>query len=114
MTVNELSQKLDLRIIAGTPKILTKTVSGVYTCDMLSYAMAKVNQGDVWITVHTNLNVVAIASLTDCACVLIPDNIEIDDQTIERANEKGVSLLLSEKSAAVLCYEIYETIKDIR
>ncbi|MGI6085043.1 MAG: DRTGG domain-containing protein [Acetivibrionales bacterium] len=112
MTVNELSRKLELNILAGTHENLSKTVTGIYVCDLLSYAMAKVNQGDVWITVHTNLNVVAVASLTDCACVLIPDNIEIDDQTIERANDKGVPFLSSTKSAAELCYEIYETIKD--
>lgn len=113
MTVNEISQKLDFKIIAGTSELLTKNVSGVYTCDMLSYAMAKVNQGDIWITVHTNLNVIAVASLTDCACILIPDNIEIDNQTIERANEKEVIILTSGKSAAELCYEIYKTLKDL-
>lgn len=112
MTINELSRKLDLKIITGTSHEMEKAVSGVYTCDLLSYAMAKINQGDVWVTVHTNLNVVAVASLTDCACVLIPGNIEIESQTIERAAEKGVTLLSSAKSAAVLCYEIYRLIKD--
>lgn len=112
MTINELSRKLDLKIITGTSQGLKKAVSGVYTCDLLSYAMAKINQGDVWVTVHTNLNVIAVASLTDCECVLIPENIEIDDQTIERAKEKGVTLLSGTKSAAVLCYEIYRLIKD--
>jgi hypothetical protein len=50
--------------------------------------------------------------LTDCACVLLPENIEIDKQTIERASEKDVTILSSAKSAAVLCYEIYKIIKD--
>jgi len=112
MTINELSQKLDLRIITETPKKIGKEVTGVYSCDLLSHAMAKINEGDVWITVHTNLNVVAVASLTDCACVLIPENIEIDKQTIERATEKEIVFLSSPKSAAVLCYEILKLIKD--
>ncbi|HHU90677.1 MAG TPA: AraC family transcriptional regulator [Clostridiaceae bacterium] len=112
MTINELSQKLDLKIITKTEKNIEKEVTGVYSCDLLSHAMAKINEGDVWITVHTNLNVVAVASLTDCACVLIPENIEIDNQTIERASEKDVMLLASEKSAALLCYEIFKLIKD--
>lgn len=112
MKIKDLSQRLDLTIISSTPKSLDNTIKGVYTCDLLSHAMAKINQGDVWITVHTNLNVVAVASLTDCSCVLIPENIEIDDQTIERALEKDVTLVSSVKSAAVLCYEIHRLIKD--
>ncbi len=112
MTINELSQKLELKIISATTQNMEREINGVYTCDLLSHAMAKINQGDVWITVHTNLNVVAVASLADCACALIPENIEIDDQTIERAQDKDVTLLSSVKSAAVLCYEIYRLIKD--
>lgn len=112
MTINELSQKLEFKIISATSQSIEREVRGVYTCDLLSHAMAKINEGDVWITVHTNLNVVAVASLTDCACVLIPENIEIDKQTIERASEKDVTILSSAKSAAVLCYEIYKIIKD--
>ncbi|NLO99149.1 MAG: AraC family transcriptional regulator [Clostridiaceae bacterium] len=113
MTINQLSQKLDLKIVSNTPKTTEKAVTGVYSCDLLSHAMAKINEGDVWITVHTNLNVVAVASLTDCACVLIPENIEIEKQTVERAIEKDVILLSSDKSAAVLCYEIFKLIKDL-
>jgi len=112
MTINELTHKLGLKIITEIPKKMEKKVTGVYTCDLLSHAMAKINEGDVWITIHTNLNVVAVASLTDCACVIIPENIEIDKQTIERASEKEVVFLSSEKSAAVLCYEILKLIKD--
>ncbi|NLE26409.1 MAG: AraC family transcriptional regulator [Clostridiaceae bacterium] len=112
MTISELSQKLELKIVSATPQNMEREVKGVYTCDLLSHAMAKINEGDVWITVHTNLNVVAVASLTDCACVLIPENIEIDDQTIERASEKDVMIFSSTKSAAVLCYEINRLIKD--
>lgn len=112
MTIHELSQELGLKIITDTPKKMEKVITGVYSCDLLSHAMAKINEGDVWITVHTNLNVVAVASLTDCACVLIPEDIEIDKQTAERASEKEVVFLSSAKSAAVLCYEIFKLIKD--
>ncbi|NLX64675.1 MAG: AraC family transcriptional regulator [Clostridiaceae bacterium] len=112
MTINELSHKLGLKIITEIPKKLERKVTGVYSCDLLSHAMAKINEGDVWITIHTNLNVVAVASLTDCACVLIPENIEIEKQMAERAAEKEVVLLSGAKSAAELCYEIFRLIKD--
>ncbi len=111
MTVKEMTQNLGYKIINEADS-LNEAVTGVYTCDLLSHAMAKVNKGDAWITVHTNLNVIAVASLTDCACVIIPENIEIESQTVERASEKGVSLLSCPKSSALACYEILSAIKD--
>lgn len=112
MKVHELAQKLGLKIITRGENIQEKEVSGVYACDLLSHAMAKVNQGDIWITVHTNLNVIAVASLSDCACVLIPESIEIEEQTIKRAEEKGVILLSTPLTSANICYEIYKIIKE--
>jgi len=113
VTVKELAQMLGYKIINKSDSI-NKKVTGVYACDLLSHAMAKVNEGDVWITVHTNLNVIAVASLTNCACVMIPENIDIEDQTVERANEKGVALLSCSKSSALICYEILSALKDMR
>jgi len=113
MTVKELAEKFNYRIV-NTPDSINRQVTGAYACDLLSHAMAKINEGDAWVTVHTNLNVVAVASLTNCACVIIPENIEIENQTIERANDKGVVFLSSSKSAALICYDIINAIKDVR
>ena len=114
MKVLELSQKLGYKILTEDPAPLEKEVTGVYTCDLLSHAMAKINQGDVWITVHTNLNVIAVASLTDCACVIIPEEIEVEEQTLIRAKEKGIAILSSSISAAKLCYEITDSIRELQ
>jgi hypothetical protein len=117
MTVNEMAQKLGYKTVNNQDSVAEKMstpVTGVYACDLLSHAMAKVNEGDVWITVHTNLNVIAVASLTNCACVMIPENIDIESQSIERANDKGVVLLSSSKSAAHICHEILSALKDMK
>ena len=68
--------------------------------------MAKLDP-NVWITIHTNLNVVAIASLTDVACVLVAESIEIEEQSLARAVEKQVVMLSSAKTAAELSFELY-------
>lgn len=112
MTVKEIAQKLGCKIV-NESELINKQVTGVYACDLLSHAMAKVNQGDAWITVHTNLNVIAVASLTDCACVIIPESIDIEELTIERANEKAVVILSCSKSSAHICYEILSSLKEL-
>lgn len=110
MTVGEMALGQGYLVIVGEEEQLKQDVSGVYTCDLLSHAMAKVEQGEVWITVHTNLNVIAVASLKDAACVMIPESIPVEEQTIERARQKGIVILSSDKSASQLCYEILSLI----
>ncbi|NLU53568.1 MAG: hypothetical protein GXX10_11990 [Clostridiaceae bacterium] len=111
MTVEELAAKYGYKIATGSNENLKNDVSGVYACDLLSHAMAKVNSGDAWVTVHTNLNVVAVASLTDAACVIIPENIEIEQATLEKAVEKGVVFLSTSKSAAHICHEVLSALE---
>lgn len=113
MTVEELAKKLNYKIVSGEAETLKSAVTGVYACDLLSHAMAKVSCGALWITVHTNLNVVAVASLTDAACVLIPENITIEQQTIERALEKGVVFLSSPSSSAQVCHEVFSLLGTV-
>lgn len=112
MEVNILVQRLGCKVLTEGPEVLEKKLADVYTCDLLSHAMAKLNQGDVWITVHTNINVIAVASLTECGCVIVPENIRVEEQTIKRAEEKGVAVLSSNLSAAKLCFEIIKIIKE--
>lgn len=90
MTVKELMQKTGWEIIAGTP---AADITCAYVCDLLSWVMAKGREGTAWVTVQTHLNVVAIASLHDFSCVIIPDGIPVSGETIAAANEKGVCLL---------------------
>jgi len=113
MTVRDLIEKLGCRLAAGDEKLLDREVTGVYSCDLLSHAMAKLNPGNAWITVHTNLNVVAIASLTDAACVVVAEGIEIEEQSLSRAQEKQVVMLSSPKTTAELSYDIISLLRKV-
>jgi hypothetical protein len=100
MTVREFASQNGYRVVTADSAAMDRTVTGVYACDLLSWAMVKVNAGDVWTTVHTNLNVVAVASLTQAACVVIPESIPIEASTVERANREGVPMLSASHGAA--------------
>lgn len=113
MTVEELARDMGYKIVSGDDQSLKTRITGVYTCDLLSHAMAKVISGYLWVTVHTNLNVVAVASLTDASCVLVPENIAIEQQTLERAAEKGVVFLSSASSAAKVCHEVLTALEKV-
>lgn len=111
MTLANLIDKYGFKVLTNSNEYLSRTVTGAYACDLLSHAMAKLNMGDAWVTVHTNLNVVAVASLAEAACVIIPEDIEVEQQTISRAEEKGVVILSGSASSAEICYEILSELR---
>ncbi|MBQ4601429.1 MAG: hypothetical protein IJB24_01085 [Clostridia bacterium] len=103
MTVNNLIEKLDLEVLNLAEG--DREITGGYVGDLLSWVMGKAESGDMWVTIMTNINVVAVASLVDIACVVIADKAEIDPEVIEKARVQGINLLRSAKSAYQLCNE---------
>lgn len=107
MTVKHLVEKLDLKVVAGEEGT-DKRVEGAYICDLLSWVMSHAEKGNVWITVQTNVNIVAVAVLTEVSCIIVPENIEIDNQTIHKANQEGIPLLSSTLSGYQLACKLNE------
>lgn len=98
MTAAELAEKLNLRIAAGA-KGGEKRVSGCYMGDLMSLAMAKVQEDNVWITIQTNLNVVAVAALAEAGCVILAEGCVPDGNMAEKADQEGIPVLCAEQSA---------------
>ncbi len=103
MTVNSLIEKLDLEILNLAEG--EREITGGYAGDLLSWVMGKAESGDMWVTIMTNINVVAVASLVDVACVVIADKAEVSADVIEKAKAQGINLLRSSRSAYQLCNE---------
>lgn len=91
MTVQDLVAELGLRVIS--PGEMDREVSGGYASDLLSCVMAKAQAGNVWVTLQAHPNVVAVASLLDLAAVIITEAVTPHDDTIEKAQQNGVTLL---------------------
>lgn len=100
MTVKELSAFEGFSI--GTMPNGEREIEGVYIGDLLSWVMGKAQEGDAWITIMSNINIVAVASLTDTACIILAEGVKPDDEIIATATQKGVNILYSSQST----YEI--------
>ena len=72
-----------------------RTVERVFCCDLLSVAMARAPENSAWVTVMTNANVVAVASLADVACVVLAEGYHYDDAAVEAAKKGHITLLCS-------------------
>lgn len=104
MKINELAEKLELKILVEGDS--QKQVKGCYCGDLLSWVMSRIQADDVWLTVMGNINSIAVAVLSDCACIVLTENAVLDDEAKEKAESMDIPVLQSEKSTYTLAAEI--------
>ena len=94
------------RILAnGDPN---REISRVFCCDLLSVAMGKAPANGVWVTVMGNRNTLAVASLTDTACIVLAEGVSLDDGTLEKAAEEGIAVLSTDLPVFDAALKIYQ------
>lgn len=105
MTVRELADAANLKTAALPDG--DREIGGVYMGDLLSWVMGRAKADDAWITIMSNQNIVAVATLADTATVILAEGVTPDDGVAALAEQKGVNILLSDLAA-------YETAIRIR
>ena len=85
-----------------------RELSKIFCCDMLSVAMGKAPADSVWVTVMGNKNTLAVASLTDVACIIFAEGVTPDKDTISQAEKEGITLLSSELPIFDTALKIHE------
>ena len=101
MNVRELMPHIEARALTGETG-LDNPVSAGYACDLLSWVMAHGREHMAWVTVQTHMNVIAVATLHEMSCVIIPEGIHVEDAVAAKAAEEGVAML----SSPLTAYEI--------
>ncbi len=102
MRIAELVPLLDaVNMTPGVP--VDREVRCGYTCDLLSWVMAHGEEGMAWVTVQTHMNVVAVAVLAEMACVIMPEDIDMEQASLEKAQAEGLCVLKSPLSAYAIC-----------
>ena len=108
MTVNDVASVLGAALL-NKDTDTSKPVREGYSCDLLSWVMAHGREGMAWVTVQTHMNVIAVASLHDMSCVIIPEGIHVESDVLEKASEEGISVLSSELTAFEICGRLAAT-----
>jgi len=111
MKLKEIIEKLQLKFLTSQEN-LDEEVTGGYTSDLLSDVIANSKQGNLWITLQTHQNIIAVAKLKDLAGIIIVNNREPDEDTLAKAKEENVSLLGSERMAYEVSGKLYELISS--
>ena len=104
MTVKELAASCELGVLCHADG--ERNVNGAYVGDLLSWVMGRANENNAWITIMSNLNIIAVASLADPSCIILSEGVTVDDAVRARAEAQGVNLLSSELDTFALCATI--------
>ena len=101
MTVRELCDNAGL-----TPFVLPepdREVAGGYAGDLLSWVMGNAFSGCAWVTIMTNRNIIAVATLIEMSCIILAEGCELDPELLTLAEGQGVNVLGSPLGAYEIC-----------
>ncbi|MDR0670884.1 MAG: hypothetical protein LBF64_01070 [Oscillospiraceae bacterium] len=112
MIVVELAARLDAKVLCGSEAALGRAVRGAYAGDLLSWVMGRAQAGTAWVTIMSNMNVAAVALLTDVSCVVLSENVTPDEALLVRAAREELVLLSTPLSTYDACWRIREGLAD--
>lgn len=108
MTVGEVVGRLEMEVLAQRAG-LDKEITGGYASDLLSDVIAYAKTGNLWVTLQTHRNIIAVATLKELSAVVLVNGRRPDPETLEKAEEEGITLLGSQLSAFELVGRLYQT-----
>jgi hypothetical protein len=103
----ELVDTLDLTVLAAETH-LSKEVTGGYASDLLSDVMANARTGSVWVTLQVHINIVAVASLTEMAGIILINGRQPDEDTVQKAGAEGIPIMVSQLPAFELIGRLHD------
>ncbi len=109
MTVKDFAQKSNFGILCMPSP--DKEIDGVYIGDLLSWVMGKAESGNIWITIMSNVNIIAVAALTDVSCIVLSENVSIDEDVLKVAESKGINVLHTTLSSYEASIKIFGIIR---
>lgn len=107
MTVNSVCESLGLNVYNLADG--EREIDGVYAGDLLSWVMGHAECSNALITIMSNINVLAVASLLDLSCVILSEAVTPDEEFIQTAKQKGINVF----SSPLTTYELCARLADI-
>ena len=107
VTVFDIVNSFGLKIKVGG-KRLNEKVTGGYASDLLSDVIAHSRKGNIWVTIQTHPNIVAVATMKELAGIILTGGREPDADTVQKAEEEGIPLLVSPLFTFELVGKLYQ------
>lgn len=110
MKISDLVDELSLEVSAFKDG-LQNDVAGAYVSDLLSDVMGKSKKGNIWITLQTHLNIVAVASHADLAGIIVVGGRQLQEDIIRKAEAEKVTIATTPLPAFEAAGRLYQLLK---
>jgi predicted transcriptional regulator len=112
MTVSEISEKLNLKVLSGNDGC-NKNVDGAYVSDLLSDVMGNATEGQIWITLQTHKNIMAIASLKELAAVILVKGLLPAKDCELQSNVEHIPILSTDLETFEIAGKLYSVFNKV-
>jgi predicted transcriptional regulator len=110
MKITDIIAALDLKVISGNNG-LSNEVTGGYVSDLLSDVIGNAKEGQIWITLQTHQNIIAVASLKDISAIIIVKGFIPEADTIEKSNAENIPVLVTDQDTFNITGHLFELFK---
>ena len=107
MKVSHIIKTLDLKVLSGN-ELLERAVTGGYAGDLLSDVLANSKPGNLWITIQTHPNIIAVASAKELAGIIITNGRKPEEATLKSAQEEKLPVITCNLFTYELVGRLYE------
>lgn len=83
-----------------------------YCGDLMSDVIANAASSSIWITIQAHKNSIAVALIKDIRAIIFANNVEINQELVEKAREEEINLLRSEKNSFQISGLLYQLLED--
>lgn len=87
-----------------------REITTPFCCDLLSIAMGRAPAGCAWVTVMGNINTLAVSTLADAACIIMAENVELDETARAKAASQGLTVLHTDMPVFDAALWVYQQI----
>lgn len=108
MNLQQIIRELDLKVLTTPQDFSAVSPTGGYASDLLSCVMAGAKPGNLWVTLMSHANIVAVAALTEVGAVIITENAVPEADVIAKADDQGVTLLLTSAASYQVAGRLWE------
>lgn len=106
MKSSELAKLLEVESLVDIDVEIN--IEGVYIGDLLSVVMSKAKQNYVWLTIQTHMNTVAVAELLEISCIIVVEDMEVEDDTLDKAKEFNIPIFKTKESAYNIACKLHD------
>lgn len=108
MNLAKIINRLQLKVLTREMDFSKIDIQSGYASDLLSCVMTGAESHAVWVTLISNINIVAVASLLEIPAIIITENAKTDQATIDQADIQGIVLLSSPKANFEMIGQLWE------